>query len=202
MQVAALGLRGRDVPTGVVLVTGEPRQQHAHPGEAVPNQSRAVEADGVGTGVDALAGASWACRHPTNTAHPSARTRGGSRIRPPAGRRPAVSRSGWCCCYWPPRLMPRPLRNCCPRSSVVWVALAVACSDWLAMATGSPGAPALITGGKVGSHGAVLGVRRDGQSDQQTEGSQHRTRPAWPGANLCTSVNPWRIDPFTRQYSM
>src|ERR1700723_3157410 len=52
----------------------------------------------------------------------------------------------------PPRLSPSPPRNCRPKSSVVWVALAVACSDWLAIATGSPGAPALIVGGKVGSH--------------------------------------------------
>src|SRR5205085_914757 len=54
-QVAALGLRRRDVTTGVVLVTGEPREQHADTGEAVADQSRAVEADGVGAGVDAFA---------------------------------------------------------------------------------------------------------------------------------------------------
>src|ERR1700751_5193503 len=52
----------------------------------------------------------------------------------------------------PPRLIPSPPRNCLPRSSVVWVACAVACSDWLAMASGSPGAPALMVAGKVGSH--------------------------------------------------
>src|ERR1700744_4821175 len=52
----------------------------------------------------------------------------------------------------PPRLSPSPPRNCLPKSSVVWVAFAVACNDWLAIATGSPGAPALIVGGKVGSH--------------------------------------------------
>src|ERR1700759_368648 len=52
----------------------------------------------------------------------------------------------------PPRLIPSPPRNCLPRSSVVWVACAVACSDWLATASGSPGAPALIVAGRVGSH--------------------------------------------------
>src|ERR1700744_423073 len=52
----------------------------------------------------------------------------------------------------PPRLIPSPPRNCLPRSSVVWVACAVACSDWLATAGGSPGAPALIVAGRVGSH--------------------------------------------------
>src|ERR1700761_4836574 len=52
----------------------------------------------------------------------------------------------------PPRLSPSPPRNCRPRSSVVWVAFAVACRDWLAIATGSPGAPALIVAGRVGSH--------------------------------------------------
>src|SRR5271163_3079770 len=96
----------------------------------------------------------------------------------------------------PPRLSPSPPRNCRPRSKVVWVALAVACSDWLAMATGSPGAPALTTGGKVGSH---------------------PPSPAWAGAARVNSrPNAARIDqtnrarrkllrrtdPFTRQYSM
>src|ERR1700759_3152352 len=52
----------------------------------------------------------------------------------------------------PPRLIPSPPRNCLPRSSVVWVACAVACSDALATASGSPGAPALIVAGRVGSH--------------------------------------------------
>src|SRR6201988_4135179 len=52
----------------------------------------------------------------------------------------------------PPRLIPSPPRNCLPKSSVVWVACAVACSDWLATASGSPGAPALMVAGKVGSH--------------------------------------------------
>src|ERR1700744_4301350 len=52
----------------------------------------------------------------------------------------------------PPRVGPGPPGNCLPKSSVVWVAFAVACNDWLAIATGSPGAPALIVGGKVGSH--------------------------------------------------
>src|ERR1700743_1593029 len=51
----------------------------------------------------------------------------------------------------PPRLIPSPLRNCCPSPSVVWVAWAVACSDWLAMATRAPAAPALIVGGRIGS---------------------------------------------------
>src|ERR1700733_8738348 len=46
-EVATFGLRRRNVPTRVVLIPGEPRQQPAHPGEAVPDQSRAVEADGV-----------------------------------------------------------------------------------------------------------------------------------------------------------
>src|SRR4029077_17723416 len=41
-EVTTLGLRRRDVTTGVVLVTRESRQEHAHPGEAVSNQSRAI----------------------------------------------------------------------------------------------------------------------------------------------------------------
>nr|AAC46193.1 MAV432 [Mycobacterium avium] len=48
--------------------------------------------------------------------------------------------------------MPSPPRNCLPRFSVVWVACAVACSEALATASGSPGAPALIWAGRVGSH--------------------------------------------------
>ncbi|CKU91789.1 Uncharacterised protein [Mycobacterium tuberculosis] len=38
-QVAALGLSGRNVATGVVLITGEPRDQHADPGEGIPHQT-------------------------------------------------------------------------------------------------------------------------------------------------------------------
>src|ERR1700759_845380 len=53
----------------------------------------------------------------------------------------------------PPGVIPDPPRNCLPKSSVVWVAWAVACSDALATASGSPGAPALIVAGSVGSHG-------------------------------------------------
>src|SRR5579875_3729265 len=52
----------------------------------------------------------------------------------------------------PPRLIPSPLKNCLPKSIVVWVAWAVACSEALATASGSPGAPALIWAGRVGSH--------------------------------------------------
>src|SRR6516165_2761597 len=51
-----------------------------------------------------------------------------------------------------PTLIPSPLRNCLPKSSVVCVAWAVACSDALATASGSPGAPALTVAGRVGSH--------------------------------------------------
>src|ERR1700744_1830617 len=51
-----------------------------------------------------------------------------------------------------PTLMPRPPRNCLPRSKVVWVAVAVACSEALATESGSPGAPALTCAGSVGSH--------------------------------------------------
>src|SRR6201998_3871003 len=51
----------------------------------------------------------------------------------------------------PPRLIPSPPRNCLPRSTVVWVACAVACSEALATASGSPGAPALTVAGSVGS---------------------------------------------------
>src|SRR5271163_4962824 len=47
-EVAAPRLRRRNVPTGLPLVTGEPRDQHPDAGEAVPDQAR---------GVDALAGA-------------------------------------------------------------------------------------------------------------------------------------------------
>src|SRR5262249_59199910 len=64
----------------------------------------------------------------------------------------------------PRRWTPGPPRNCLPKSSVVWVACAVACSDWLATASGSPGAPALIVAGKVGSHwpgSAVAGAATD-----------------------------------------
>src|ERR1700728_1516114 len=101
----------------------------------------------------------------------------------------------------PPRWMPRPPRNCFPRSRVLWVALAVACSDWLAIATGSPGAPALITGGSVGSQApssAVGGTvspssRLKAASTDQT--SLVQRTPLNP-------VNPRRINPFTRQYSM
>src|SRR5271156_3113383 len=52
----------------------------------------------------------------------------------------------------PPKLIPSPPRNCLPKSSVVWVAWAVACSEALATASGSPGAPALAAAGRVGSH--------------------------------------------------
>ncbi len=48
--------------------------------------------------------------------------------------------------------MPMLDRNLRPRSMVAWVACAVAASDALAMASGSPGAPALSTWGRVGSH--------------------------------------------------
>src|SRR6201999_1126027 len=96
---------------------------------------------------------------------------------------------------WPPRLMPRPLRNCCPRPSVVWVALAVACSDWLAMATGSPGAPALIVGGRVGSHApssAGAGAARPITKVMAASTGQTTLVRRPP----LESVNPWRIDPF------
>ncbi|CFR89197.1 Uncharacterised protein [Mycobacterium tuberculosis] len=49
-------------------------------------------------------------------------------------------------------MIPNPPRNCLPKSSVVWVAWAVACNDALATASGSPGAPALTNAGSVGSH--------------------------------------------------
>src|ERR1700733_3836758 len=96
----------------------------------------------------------------------------------------------------PPRLSPSPLRNCRPKSKVVWVALAVACSDWLAIATGSPGAPALITGGKVGSHtpsSAWAGMARVISRPNAARIDQTK----WAGRKLLR-----RKDPFTRQYSM
>ena len=81
------------------------------------------------------------------------------------------------------------------------MALAVACSDWLAMATGSPGAPALITGGSVGSQepsSALAGTaspnsRLKAASTDQTSLVQRKP---------LDRVNPRRINPFTRQYSM
>jgi hypothetical protein len=42
--------------------------------------------------------------------------------------------------------IPRLLKNFRPRSIVVWVASWLACSDALAIATGSPGAPELMLG--------------------------------------------------------
>src|SRR4029078_3463620 len=44
-QVAALGLRRRDGPAGVVLVARVLRDLHAHPGEGGPREARAAVAD-------------------------------------------------------------------------------------------------------------------------------------------------------------
>src|ERR1700733_9348725 len=101
----------------------------------------------------------------------------------------------------PPTLSPSPPRNCRPKSSVVWVALAVACSDWLAIATGSPGAPALMVGGKVGSQapssasaGHARAISRPNAARiDQTSLARRISSPF---------VNLRRINPFTRQYSM
>src|SRR6185437_16221075 len=95
----------------------------------------------------------------------------------------------------PPRLIPSPLRNCCPSPSVVWVACAVACSDWLAMATGSPGAPALIVGGRVGSQAPSSAWAGDASPiSRLTAASTGQTTAV--RRNPLESVNPWRIDPF------
>src|ERR1700722_2190735 len=101
----------------------------------------------------------------------------------------------------PPRLSPSPPRNCRPRSSVVWVALAVACRDWLAIATGSPGAPALIVGGRVGSHwpsSARAGPARP--ISRPSAANIDQTGPA--RCNPLAFFDQRRINPSTGQYSM
>src|SRR5262245_48243352 len=75
----------------------------------------------------------------------------GPRTRP--GATPAVGAGG---------ASPKLLKNFRPRSMVTWVACVVAASDALAIASGSPGAPELISFGSVGSHSPSSGSARAG----------------------------------------
>src|SRR6201996_2492898 len=92
----------------------------------------------------------------------------------------------------PPRLIPSPPRNCLPKSSVVWVAWAVACSDALATASGSPGAPALIVAGSVGSHapGSALASGAGAVTDNTSP-----VTTAVIQARLIRRKRLWRIAP-------
>ena len=81
------------------------------------------------------------------------------------------------------------------------MACAVALSEALAMATGSPGAPALTTAGNVGSHGpsaASAGPARPTSTpNAATMGQTTLMR-----RNPLRFINQQRIDLFTHQYSM
>jgi hypothetical protein len=64
--------------------------------------------------------------------------------------------------------MPMLARNFRPRSMVTWVACAVAASDAFAIASGSPGAPALMSFGSVGSHWSSPGAALTGAASPIT----------------------------------
>ena len=73
-------------------------------------------------------------------------------------------------------------KNFRPRSTVACVAWAVAASDALAMASGSPGAPELISLGSVGSHwpasgSAAAGVARPNSKATADTNSTNADRP-------------------------
>jgi hypothetical protein len=88
---------------------------------------------------------------------------------------------------------PRLLRNLRPNSIVVWVARWVACSDALAIATGSPGAPELMIFGRVGSHCSSSGAAVAGPAKATASASMRSsTRVVWTMRarfNLRTALN-------------
>ena len=124
-------------------------KQHADAREGVARQTRAVEPHGVCAVVDPWAGSGEA-------APPQEY---GTPICEPARR---ITYSMACgpftrltCPVLAPAVLPetpRPARNFRPRSTAVWAATLLACSDAVASASGSPGAPALMDFGSVGSH--------------------------------------------------